>query len=261
MLKVSELLGKPLLSLSDAKCVGYIGAVWFDAKLTRAKTAEIFSDDDEYPERAFVQMRRMQCEGDAAVIASVAAVCPQNMPAAVAFCPINCACFNQSGKSLGKVRDVHLENDAVVGIVCERDTFTPKELLRMGDNMCIFNDTGAPLRIARPRPSRPARKSGNAPAAAEQTRVSAQTAAQTQPLGDMPADPGVLTPTAPQSVTVTRTPGEPVKDYSFLLGKPVHTPVGHNGRVLIPAGTIVTEEVIELARRENKLVQLALRAF
>lgn len=257
MLKVSELLGKPLLSLSDAKCVGYVGALWFDVKLTRAKTAEIFSDDDEYPERAFVEMRRMRCEGDAAVIPSVAAVCAQNTPAAVAFCPINRECFNQNGKSLGKVIDILLENNEVTGIVCSHDTFTPKELLRLGENMCIFNDTGAPLRIAKPRRNRPARKNSAAPQ--PQATPQAQTTPQTK--NNAPVDSGVLTPTAPQSVTVTRTPGEPIKDYSFLLGKPVHSPVVQNGRVLIPAGTTVTEEVIELARRENKLVQLALRAF
>ncbi len=259
MLKVSELLGKTLLSLSDAQNVGYVGAVWFDAKLTRAKTAEIFSDDDQRPESAYVEMRQMQCDGDAAVIRSQAAVLPQNLASAVSPCPINCQSYNQSGKALGKVRDVLLEDNAVAGIVCESKTFTPAELLSLSRDMCIFNDTGAPVKLPKARFHRAAQKKAAKPMPAAIPPIAAPAERKARPIED--ETNRVATPTQPQSVTVTRAPGDPVKDYRFLLGKPVHTPVMRGERVLIPAGTQVTEEVIELARRENKLVQLALRAF
>ena len=45
------------------------------------------------------------------------------------------------------------------------------------------------------------------------------------------------------------------------MGKPVHSDIISHGRVLIPAGSVVDENVIEYARRENKLVQLALQAY
>ena len=73
MIKISDFLGKPLISISDAKSVGYVSNVWFDGKLQYAKTAEITNDDDDdYPERAYVELRYMQCDGDAAVIKTTA---------------------------------------------------------------------------------------------------------------------------------------------------------------------------------------------
>ena len=239
MIKVSDLLGKPLISLADAKNAGYVCSVWFDAKLQRAKTAEIVSDDDDLPERSYTELRLMQCEGDAAVIKSFVAIRPMNAAGAVVPCPINRESFNQSGNALGKVRDVLLDGCVVTQIVCDKGTFTPKELLSLGSDLCIFNDTGAPIKLAKPR----------VPAPQSAAKRTAELHASVQ------------TPTAPQSVTVTRTPVDPVKDYSFLMGKPVRTPVTSGGKILIAAGTVVNEKVIELARKENKLVQLALRAY
>lgn len=240
MIKISDLLGKPLISLFDAKAVGFISNVWFDSKLVAAKTAEITSDDDEFPERSYTQIRYMECDGDAAVIKSLAGVTSLNSSVATVSSPINRRAFNQNGKDLGTVRDVILENNRTQKIICEKAEFTPKELLSLGDNLCIFNDTGKPIKLARPKVPRPTPK-------AAETEVNIFSAVQT--------------PRMPQSVTVTKTPGVPVKDYSFLMGKPVRTPVLSGGKILIPAGKIVDEQTIELARRENKLVQLALRAY
>ena len=240
MIKISDFLGKPLISISDAKSVGYVSNVWFDGKLQYAKTAEITNDDDDYPERAYVELRYMQCDGDAAVIKTTAHISASNLVSATTPCPINRRSFNQSGKALGHVRDVTIEGRNVQQIICDKATFSPKELLSLSENLCIFNDTGSPIKLAKARVPRPSRT-------AEKTPVQIHTSVQT--------------PKTPQSITVTRTPGVPVKDYSFLMGKPVHSPVLSGGQVIIPAGTVVNEKIIELARRENKLVQLALRAY
>ena len=245
MVKVSDLLGKPLISLADAKSVGYLSNLWFDDKLLRVKTAEITNDYDEYPERTYAPFRFMRCDGDAAVIKSLSCVTEKKAASSPVPCPINRECFNQNGNSLGKVRDVVLEGNAVAQIFCEKATFTPKELLTLGNNLCIFNDTGAPIKLPKPRTPRP-RVPKPVPQHAE-IPVSIYSPVQTPP--------------TPQNVTVTRTPGDPIKDYSFLMGKPVHTPVLCGGKILIPAGTVVSEKIIELARKENKLVQLALRAY
>lgn len=254
MLKVSDLLGKPLLSLADAKSVGYIGNLWFDAKLLHAKTAEIISDDDDDEKRTFVELRNMQCEGDAAVIKSQAVVLPVNLLSAVLPCPINRVGYNQSGKAVGKVREVTLEGRDVVQIVCENATFTSKEVLSLSDNLCIFNDTGKPIKITKPKAA--------APRHTMQTSVTATPSPAEQPAPEQAqTPPQVQTPPLPQNVTVTRMPGAPTKDYSFLLGKTVHSPIIRNGRTLIGSGTVVDEQVIELARKYSKLVQLALRAY
>ena len=247
MVKASELAGKQLISLSDAKAVGCILRLGFDSKLTRAKAAEIVNDeDDDFPEHAFVPLRYLKCEGDAAVIKSVSSL-SLSAPADFVPFPIGAECFNQSGDKLGSLRDIELEKSAVVRLICEKQAFTPKELISRSDGMLIFNDTGAPLRVARKRVPRP-------------TQAKEKRTAKILPASETNVQ-SVMTPTSPQSVTVTRTPGEPVKDYSFLLGKPVRTAVVSGGKVIIPAGTLVSEKTIEIARKHGKLVQLALHAY
>lgn len=247
MIKVSDLLGKPLISLADAKSVGYVSNVWFDSKLRTVKTAEITDDDDDVCERKYVPFRFMQCDGDAAVIKSLTAVLNENAATAVLPSPINRFCYNQSGKEMGHVRDVVLDGTQVTQILTEKATFTPKELLSSGNNLCIFNDTGLPVKLPKPQSVAP--------------RMPVPTAKHARMPVQLHNAAPVQTPVTPQNVTVTRTPGEPIKNYGFLLGKPVHSPVVKGGKVLVAAGAVVTDAVIELCRKENKLVQLALRAY
>jgi len=256
-MKVSELPGKTLIALSGAENAGYIINVWFDSKLSRAITVEIVNDDDETEMRKFAPLKNMECGGDAAVIRSSACIKEQNQSSAAVPCPVGITCFNQNGKALGKIRDIELSDCVVTEIICDEATFKPAQLLSLGDN-CIFNDTGKKISLPKPRPKNaqagkdklPKEPPVNAPEAPQNN------AAQTY---DRRAY-AVQTPTVPQSVTVTRTP-PPARDYSFLLGKHVHSPVMSRGKVIIPEDAVVDAQIIELARLENKLIQLALRAY
>ncbi len=270
MIKVSELTGKPVISLAEAKNLGYISGIWFDGKLTSAKTAEILSDSDDAPERRYVALKSLAVGDDAAVVRSAHLAKESNMQTATAACPINSQCYNQDGKSLGYVCDVILSGDKVAEIICEKAGFAPSKLLAIGNALCVFNDTDKPIKLPSPARRKKPKAAHNAPNPAPQQNFSApapnpepQQSPEPQPAPNSAplAQSNVETPATPQSVTVTRTPGEPVKDYGFLMGKPVHSDIISHGRVLIPAGSVVDENVIEYARRENKLVQLALQAY
>lgn len=280
-MKVSEILGKALISIADAKTVGVVSNVWFDDKLLRAKTVEILSDEDNFPERSFVRFNALDIGGDAAVVRSLSQVENKNLSTAPNCCPINNACYDRLGTELGKVRDIVLEGDAVTQIYCEKATLTPSRLISLSDELCVFNDSDKPYKLPKPRrKSFPTPKVAHAamPVALHDQSVVTQTPQTDTERTPLPpsaqevrslrgftagtqADSTVATPTSPQNVTVTRTPGDPVKDYGFLLGKPVRSNITSGGTTLIPAGTVVDENTIELARREGKLVQLALRAY
>ena len=247
MVKASELAGKQLISLLDARAVGYILRLGFSDRLKTVKAAEIASDDDDFPERAFVPLRYLKYDGDVAVIKS-AAMLSLSPPVEFVPFPIGAQCFNFRGENLGTLRDIELEGSTVVKLICEKGEFTQKELLSRSDGILVFNDSGKPIRITRKRVPKVGEKQ-------------ARRTAQILPAHSPAPESVVQTPTSPQSVTVTRTPGEPVKDYSFLLGKPVRQPVTSGGKVIIPAGALVSEETIETARKHGKLVQLALHAY
>ncbi len=267
MIKVSELTGKPVISLAEAQNLGYISGIWFDGKLTSAKTAEILSDSDDAPERRYVALKSLAVGDDAAVVRSAYLAKESNMQTATSACPINSQCYNQDGKSLGYVCDVILSGDKVTEIICEKASFAPSKLLALGNALCVFNDSDKPIKPPAParrkktKAAHPAPNPLPAPNHEPPQNFAAPAREQTSPPLAQPKQSNVETPAAPQSVTVTRTPGEPVKDYGFLMGKPVHSDIISHGRVLIPAGSVVDENVIEYARRENKLVQLALQAY
>ena len=153
MIKVSELTGKPVISLAEAQNLGYISGIWFDGKLTSAKTAEILSDSDDAPERRYVALKSLAVGDDAAVVRSAYLAKESNMQTATAACPINSQCYNQDGKSLGYVCDVILSGDKVTEIICEKASFAPSKLLAMGNALCVFNDSDKPIK-----PPAPARR-------------------------------------------------------------------------------------------------------
>ncbi len=267
MIKVSDILGKPLISLVDAQNPGFIVNVWFNDKLTQALTAEIVNDESDDGERVFAPLRYTQCEGDAAVIKSSALIVPENMKSAVIPCPINRKCFNQSGKDLGRISDVTLSGNRVTEIICDNASFAPDKLLSAGDDIYIFNDTDKPIKLIKRKTKKQVREtdtalqSPNAQLSAMPTESQPEPQPQKRSLAPIVQTNQVQTPTAPQSVTVTRTPMDRVKDYAFLIGKQVHSPILSRGKIIIDEGSTVDADIIELARIENKLIQLALRAY
>lgn len=259
MIKVSDITGKPVISIADARNPGYVAGVWLDGKLLFAKTVEILCDEDEMPERAFAPFRSVSWGEDAAILKSQSAVTEINSPSAVIM-PLNLRCYNTDGKFLGCVRDVEIDGSAVKRILCDDKTLAPEKLVSASADTLIFNDTDKPFKLPKVTKQNKTHKksvekteppAAHAPILAPEQNISAPQKQSST----------VQTPVIPQSVTVTHTPGLPTKDYSFLMGKPVHSPIVSQGRVLIPSGVVVDERVIEYARRENKLVQLALQAY
>ncbi len=145
MRKISEFLGKPLISLADAACIGFVSNVWFDCKLKKAKLVEVVNDEGE-PERVFLPFDKIVADADAAVLKSGNGGLPEPTATAVP-CPINRPCFNISGEALGTLTDVTLDGAAVLELVCGDKTFTPNELLTVGKTLCILNDTGKPYKL------------------------------------------------------------------------------------------------------------------
>ena len=68
MYRVSELLSKPLITLSDAKDAGTVCNIFFDKTLRRGRYVELFSEDETAPEQRYVALDRIRLGADAAVV-------------------------------------------------------------------------------------------------------------------------------------------------------------------------------------------------
>lgn len=236
MYRVSELLSKPLITLSDAKYAGTVNNIYFDKALKRGRCVELFCEDETAPEQRYVDLKKVTPGTDAAVITHEGLLVPARGEGAAN--PINCAAYNIDGKSLGRVTDVLMDGVTVTGFEVDGNVFGADTLVSYSDRLLIFNDTGKPFRPVRPPKPR-------IPAAAEDIPVTV-----------------TATVALPEKLTAAASalPAER-SDYKFLLGKrTVKNILSPEGNVIVPADSVVTAELIDKVRAAGKLVQLALNA-
>jgi uncharacterized protein YrrD len=271
-IKVSELLGKPVIALSGAEYIGTAIDIVFDTKTRTAKFLKICCDDDAEPEFQFIELRHARnLAADAIMITGRHLVkYAWNQSAASAPNPINCVCYNQDGKLLGTVRDVYLENSAVKSLLINDAELKPALILSQSHQYLIINDTKKPVAIKKPKPLSVPKVSKNQIVKIHETVPGVESPAYTAdptpalsvsdnkeipyPVRVPPAQTSVSRSPAPQE-----SPGNNV--YAFLIGKTVSREIrDDNGKVIIKAGKTIDDEAVAGARLCGKLVQLALYA-
>lgn len=225
MYNVSELLGKPLLSISDALLLGTISNIYFDPKLQRGTLVMLYTADDE---RQFFPLGKISTTaGDAAttLVSDELTAEASGVPS-----PINSYAFDCEGKCLGIIRDIIMDGCKVVSFIAGEHTLYADKLISIG-SVLIFNTGDKPVRLKAKREG-----SKQKPPSAEEIREESKDVALPQHVG------------APS--------------YEFLLGKKLQrTIVGSQGNVIASEGENVTDELIDKAKKEGKLVILALNAL
>ncbi|MBR2970274.1 MAG: hypothetical protein IKC48_00540 [Clostridia bacterium] len=225
MYNVSDLLGKPLLSISDALLLGTISNIYFDPKLQRGTFVMLYTAEDE---RRFFPLSKISAtSGDAAttLVADELTVEGSGVPS-----PINCYAFDHSGSCLGIIKDVVMDGCKVVSFIAGEHTLCADKLISIG-SVLVFNSGDKPVRL---KPKKESTK-------------------QKQPIAEENREENKDIP-LPQRV------GAP--SYEFLLGKKLQrTIVGSQGNVIGAKGEDVTDELIDKAKKEGKLVILALNAL
>lgn len=218
MFKVSELLGKPLLSLSEGRMLGTINNVYFDEKFSKATYVSLFTDEED--DLFFPFAKLSVIEGDAAVTLSseelTSEIC--DLP-----CPINRYAFDQNGNSLGIIKDVIIQNAKVISL--EADVSLLPTRILSADKLLVFN-------------------TGNKQIKLHSKKLPDITNEQQKPEITLP----IKTANFPS--------------YDFLLGKKLQRTISTpSGRIIASQGQNVTSDVIKDAKREGKLVMLALNSL
>lgn len=220
MYKVSELLGKPLLSLSEAEFLGTIGNIYFDDKMSKGTFLMLYTADEEI---CFLPITKLiNIDNDAAVVRNAEGLSEE---ATGIINPINSHAFNQDGKSMGIIKDVILDGVKVVSFIIGEETVNAVNLISAG-SLLIFNDSGKPIKL------KPATKREKIKEESVKKEV------------EFP----VKTAFAPS--------------YDFLIGKKLQrTILAMDGKVIAKEGENVTVDIIRDAKKEGKLVILALNAL
>ena len=112
MRKVSEILGKNIISLYEGKKIGIIENVAFDKKLKKLKSFIIYDEDSDDINRLFVPSSDVKIEGENAVmISNLEKVIEDAKNLLSKENPMNASVYNLSGTFLGKVKEVLLYDD------------------------------------------------------------------------------------------------------------------------------------------------------
>lgn len=222
MYKVSDLLGKPIISLSEARLLGTISNIYFDEKMSKGTFLKLFTDEEEI---RFLPLNKLiNIENTAAVVKSSEGMTDNEGGIAS---PINSFAFNQDGKSLGTVKDIVMDGVKVVSFMIDDGDMPASELVSAG-KLLIFNDSGKPIKVK---------------AAKKAAKHKEET---------VPPKKEVEIP--------TKTAFAP--SYDFLLGKKLQRTIqAVDGKIIAREGENVTSGIIEDAKREGKLVILALNSL
>lgn len=296
--KVSELLSKRLICLSTAEILGTVSNIVFDSKMNKGLLLKIYNEDSDEASVCYADFKKVRgLEEDACTVKDKSGVSFEwNCSFSGVYNPMNCECYNQDGKALGRVREIDLQNTKVVSITVDKTRFTPAQLLSFSEQLLIFNDTGRPLKITKPAALKvPSAAEGKTqkvtlhnPAAQVKSAPKAQARALPQPdsagfylsenineqLERVIVDGIAAEQTNSEKNNISLplkmpplghvTPQAPEggqTPYAFLLGKTVrHEIRSETGGVLIPDKTEITAETISIAKNAGKLVQLALHA-
>lgn len=219
MYKVSDLLGKPLLALSEAQILGTIANIFFDDKMYKG-TFVLFYTDDEDP-RYLPLSKISNFDSDAAVVKFAEGIseCAEGLPN-----PINSFAFGQNGKSLGVIKDIIMDGTKVDSFIIGARSYPVSDLVSAG-KLLIFCDGEKPIKL------RP---------------MSSKKADSEQPK---------------QEIRTPKLSGF-APSYDFLLGKKLQRNIlSLDGKIIAREGDNVTGSMIEAAKREGKLVILALNAL
>lgn len=221
-MKISELIGSQVLSLSGAKICGVICGARFSKDLSRMKAAEVFVSDDDDCERKFIEVRKIRSAAHGAVAVMNESVLLPDCPE-YARSPVNLPAYSETGEPLGRITDVTLDESYKVLSLCTPERSYPlSDVLSRSDELIVFRLPGSKTRVKRsvPRVPRPA------PSPSTDGGVKAQAA-----------------------------PGR----YGFLLGRRTSSDVSDtSGNRIADAGERITDDVITLARERGAIVRLTM---
>ncbi len=153
MLKVSELLSKPVLSLYEAKKQGIIKNIIFDSKLKYAKAVQIFCEEDSEPDEKFINLKDIYKIGkDVAVIKNCLPVYYSWQNQNQILSPVNADIFTPGGEKVGKVTDVAIDETsfAVLEIFMDKKgSIKAQDIAAVSNDIIILQSAEEPVKLTK----------------------------------------------------------------------------------------------------------------
>lgn len=285
MIKLSFLIGKDVLELSSSRIIGRIKNAYFMQDLRRIAYFLVSLKNKD--KDLLIPIEEITSFNDAIVVQnSIKLIHANDFDFTSYICDVlNMSVYTPTGILKGQIKEIEFSQNGKTNKFHTSSTmFSPSSVLSVG-GVIILKNSSKPLKtqsVAIPRPQNDSMVSILSTPAPEDDLISQSAAtvkqANTVALNTAPLAIRISakTPYFSQNAfnnilgegkgyTSTfddiHTPTRVICDYSFLLDRTLQKDViALNGTVIAKSGERITDEVVSKARREGKLVDLALNS-
>jgi len=142
MKKVSDILGKNIISIFEGKKIGIIGNAAFDKKLKKLKSLIIYDDDSENIDRLLVPAACIALEGNAIMIKNLEKVTHDFVEEDCN--PMNAGVYNLNGDFLGKVNEILIDEESlsIHSLEVEGASFLQEQIVSSDFKTIVIKNTG-----------------------------------------------------------------------------------------------------------------------
>lgn len=270
---LSSYLSKQIISIYEASMIGTVISATFDKKMRRICALLVVSDNDEEEVIYNVPIGRIVTADNALTIKNKNAVKKYIDSELFVKSPINLPVFTTSGEKKGIIKDIEFDGQTfqVSNLVLEDSLMPANEVASISNTLVIIKGDGF-TRLQAPRVRKRRTTSRN---------ISDVKMDQNNPVpekignghlnynddqiyDDMEENeyreemlnPITSKPKPPYNGAYN-APARIISDYSFLLDRKVLADVYNTtGELIIPANSRITTEIVDIARRYGKLVEL-----
>lgn len=236
MLKASEIISKEIISIYECESIGTIKNIVFNDNLTKVEKFVFFNDDTDMAS-CLRANNILSFSEDGIVIKNLSKV---DFFADEENNPINKKIFTISSIDYGKISDIILDEkfNVIKLITSKQKEFLPNEILKLGNSICIINDSNEKVKISSFKPK----------LQINNTNVIENIQVKIFNMDEKDEKPITILPKLPTRITT---------NLQNLLGKKVSkTITGHNNEVIIKQFSTISKHTLEMAKRHNKTNEL-----
>lgn len=151
MIKITEILSKPVISLLDSKTEGIVKNAIFDKNFKRLKYLVLF-DNNEHQEEKTLSIQNIYSYGENAIIVKDGqdlSLELSTVKISDKLLPINNAVYTYLGKCVGKVTDILLDDKYYIkSLIIGQTEIDINEILSSGEDAVIIQDKNKKVNIS-----------------------------------------------------------------------------------------------------------------
>ncbi|MGN1221647.1 MAG: PRC-barrel domain-containing protein [Christensenellales bacterium] len=233
MKTLSNLIGKPIISIYNGKIEGYVKNLLFDKKLTKLCFLQFF--DDNTQEEKLLNVKSIYSIGqDAIILKNSFEIILDTIDESNYINPNNFQIYSVAGNKIGKVADITLnDKNKIENLVLQDKTkLLLKNILNVGDRVIILKEGQSKLKISDFKS-----KTNIIKYSKSNIKVEIQNGVT------------VIKPQKPNKVIAN--------NYEFLIGRKTNKNIyADNGELLVKKQTKISTNIIDVVCRNGKLKEL-----